>query len=249
MHATGSNGAATLDEDEELLQSFDNVSCAISRVDEEERIPDDQENDDEGEANDDEGEADDVAIPASWEDWGVGELRVTSRRILWDRQTSLAAEGALASFSVNVSCIALHAVSRDPDTFPRPCLYAQLLLDDLPSATGQPAELYFAPADPDALTPLFNAFSRAAALNPDDEDDDEDEDEDMVGISDLETVEMTTQEAMLGRCDAMLTVPQSLDFAHSELNPELLVCSVAMVTMLLSLAGKVNSTMLLKTLN
>lgn len=113
------------------------------------------------------------------EEWGEGSVTVTSRRIVW--------RGA-QDWSVDMSSVTLHAVSVDPTTFPRPCLYAQVD-DDV-------AEIFFAPDDEAVLPQLFDAFSRSAALNPD-----EDEEEEVL------------DDALVERFDAMLTVPGQFDDA------------------------------------
>ncbi|KAJ8600075.1 hypothetical protein CTAYLR_001881 [Chrysophaeum taylorii] len=208
-----------LEDDEDLLYALDDVACAVCRDDDESREP-----------------------------WGVGRLRVTTKRILWERTAGEAAaitageaaakrtageaaantageaaaitageaaaqrtagEAAANTLALRVDRVGLHAISRDPDTYPTPCLYAQLL-DDVPPET--PSELFLAPSDPEALPALFDAFSRAAELNPDDEEDgmaglaqDDDDDDDLA----------LQQEAILSRFDAMLAVPPGLEPAQS----------------------------------
>jgi len=52
---------------------------------------------------------------------GLGAVVVTSQRLLWLGETR--------SFAFSVPSILLHAVTSDPDSYPRPCLYCQLDLD------------------------------------------------------------------------------------------------------------------------
>ena len=54
--------------------------------------------------------------------WGAGRLRVTSRRVLWEQPAH--------GFELLAKRVGLHAVTRDAQTFPEPCLYVQLLLGD-----------------------------------------------------------------------------------------------------------------------
>mmetsp|Transcript_16281 Transcript_16281/g.51061 ORF Transcript_16281/g.51061 Transcript_16281/m.51061 type:complete len:203 (-) Transcript_16281:40-648(-) len=171
---SSSNGAASsLQEDEEVILSLADVSCAVCREDED-------------------------GDPAEREDWGVGELRVTNRRVVWERR-----EGEARGLAVQVVDVLLHAVSRDPQTFPRPCLYAQLNLEHV-------AEVFFAPGDPDALAALFDAFSAAAALNPDDlQEEDEEDDDAMAGLDDGDDDD-PERDALLTRFDAMLADPPAL---------------------------------------
>ena len=70
---------------------------------------------------------DDVAITAAPQEgdstpWGAGRLRVTSRRVLWEEPAH--------GFELLAKRVGLHAVTRDSQTFPEPCLYVQLLLSD-----------------------------------------------------------------------------------------------------------------------
>lgn len=50
---------------------------------------------------------------------GTGTLRVTSKRLAWEG-------GAAGRFEVEIPCVTLHAISKDPASFPRPCLYCQV---------------------------------------------------------------------------------------------------------------------------
>jgi len=125
---------------------------------------------------------------------GRGELVVTSARVLW--------LGEERCFDFNVPAISLHAIIRDPESHPVPCLYCQLDNDnDSENVNGdedenghdddddiegkwikqcQTGELYFVPMEDtttnnnNPLQSLFDAFSEAALLNPDPEQDDED---------------------------------------------------------------------------
>ena len=190
-----SNGESALAADEELLLSLEEVACSVARQDP-----------DEG---------------RELEAWGLGSLRVTSQRALWQRAGDAAggvSEEAMASFAVRIRHIGLHAITRDPETFPEPCLYAQLLLDDFPEDPDHPTELFFAPVAADRLQHLFEAFSRAAVLNPDSDDDGDDGDDDdavmmgelMGGVGGDEGDEDDDPAAaMLRRFDDMLTVDPS----------------------------------------
>jgi nucleotide-sensitive chloride channel 1A len=81
-----------------------------------------------------------------------GILAVTSARICWLGKTK--------SIEFDVPYIALHAVSRDPNTYPKPCLYCQLdEEEDL-------KEVFFIPQVEDKLADMFDAFSKAAELCP-----------------------------------------------------------------------------------
>lgn len=85
---------------------------------------------------------------------GKGAVIVTSSRICWIADTSDKA------YEFDVPYITLHAISRDPSTYPTPCIYCQLGEEDL-------RETFFAPSEEQSLQIIFDAFSRAAELNPD----------------------------------------------------------------------------------
>src|ERR1044072_5729571 len=52
---------------------------------------------------------------------GPGTLYVTSRQVIWVSDADKA-----KGFAVDFLSISLHAVSRDPDAYPLPCLYTQV---------------------------------------------------------------------------------------------------------------------------
>ncbi len=84
---------------------------------------------------------------------GVGEVVITSSRVCW--------LGPSSSTEIDIPYIVLHAVSRDPATFPRPCVYCQL------GEGEELREVYFVPEREERLEPLFEALCRAAELCPD----------------------------------------------------------------------------------
>ena len=107
---------------------------------------------------------------------GRGALYLTQSRILWI--------GKQQSFDIDVRFIALHAISRDADSYPVPCLYCQFARDEGAFADGRDAEgdadadvmedisanaleMFLSPASEDELLPLFEAFSNASLMNPD----------------------------------------------------------------------------------
>ena len=129
---------------------------------------------------------------------GTGTLFITQSRVIF--------LGLKQSFDFDVRFIALHAVSRDARSYPRPCLYCQFardeefdngecedeademligeeeeLVGELERIATRANEMFLAPAKDADLMPLFEAFSQAALLNPDPvepgHEDDEDDDE------------------------------------------------------------------------
>ena len=132
--------------------------------------------------------------------WGAGRLRVTSRRVLWEQPAN--------GFELEAKHVGLHAVTRDAQTFPEPCLYLQLLLGDAADDDAV-SELFVVPADAAALELLFDALSRAAEMNPDSDESDGDDD----GMIGLAGDDEPDADAMLRRFDAMLAdsaPPQAL---------------------------------------
>ena len=98
---------------------------------------------------------------------GIGELRITSERVVW----SPAGEGAevATAFEFPASAMTMHAVSREGNgpEFPKPCVYCQL------DGFALPDEAYFSPADHSALDPLFRALAQTALMNPPADEDEE----------------------------------------------------------------------------
>jgi len=117
---------------------------------------------------------------------GEGTLHLTNQRIVW-----LGVQEHIG-FAIDYPFVAVHAVSRDPSSFPEPCLYCQLRTEDSACADEEEEpdipELRFVPADASRLQPMFVTFSEMSALNPDpndeqaNEDDSSDEDDEDEGV-------------------------------------------------------------------
>jgi len=66
-----------------------------------------------------------------------GLLQITSKRLRWkarreeDEGTNLTADTDLGEelYEAEIPCITLHAISKDPSSFPKPCLYCQVGCD------------------------------------------------------------------------------------------------------------------------
>ncbi|CAN0403072.1 unnamed protein product, partial [Discosporangium mesarthrocarpum] len=99
------------------------------------------------------------------------------RRVVWLDEGDRA-----VAFEFDVPVICLHAISRDQETFPSPCLYCQVLSLSLyvllcPLYCKEEGlaeeeedvlkEAFFSPEDSEQLQGLFDTFSRAAEMNPD----------------------------------------------------------------------------------
>lgn len=105
-----------------------------------------------------------------------GTVFITTRRVIWVSDTE-----RNKGYAVDFVAVSLHAVSRDPEAYPSPCIYTQIETEvgsdeesdesdseangavDLSKVT----EMRIVPSDPDQLDELFEAFSHCAELNPD----------------------------------------------------------------------------------
>lgn len=135
---------------------------------------------------------------------GCGKLIVTSRRIIWLGYDDKA-------YDFDVQYIILHAITHDPSSYPKPCLYCQLDCDewedmndnddddkndtdnnevDNSQDMSSPSEMFIVPSDPQILQQLFDTFSNAAIENPDENDE---FDSDL--IYDLNEVQLGSEQA------------------------------------------------------
>ncbi|KAF8742756.1 hypothetical protein HU200_013563 [Digitaria exilis] len=132
-----------------------------------------------------------------------GALFLTSRRVIW------IGEGG-KGYAVDFIAVSLHAVSRDLEAYPSPCIYTQIQTeggfdeesDESDSEINgeielsKVTEMRIIPLDPGQLDGLFEAFSHCAELNPDPNSECDEEngwvhgDEDMMDGSDTEFVDV-----------------------------------------------------------
>ncbi|CAN6313401.1 unnamed protein product [Urochloa humidicola] len=104
-----------------------------------------------------------------------GTLFVTSRRVIW---LSEAEKGK--GYAVDFLAITLHAVSRDLEAYPSPCLYTQIEAEVGTDEEGESnpeandelelsrvSEMRIILGDPGQLDTLFDVFCHCAELNPD----------------------------------------------------------------------------------
>lgn len=105
-----------------------------------------------------------------------GTFFITTKRVIWvsDAQRS-------KGYAVDFVAISLHAVSRDPEAYPSPCIYMQIETEDGSDEESDESdseadgeidvskvtEMRIIPSDPGQLDGLFEAFSHCAELNPD----------------------------------------------------------------------------------
>ncbi|GFZ15224.1 nucleotide-sensitive chloride conductance regulator (ICln) family protein [Actinidia rufa] len=104
-----------------------------------------------------------------------GTLYVSSKQVVWLSDVDRA-----KGYAVDFLSVSLHAVSRDPEAYPSPCIYTQIDTDtedgdesessdsennetlDLSKIT----EMRLVPSDPNQLDMLFEIFCKCAEMNP-----------------------------------------------------------------------------------
>lgn len=104
-----------------------------------------------------------------------GTLYISTKQVVWLSDTDRAKGYAVDFFSVS-----LHAVSRDPEAYPSPCIYTQIETgaevdesedsdseNDGASNLSKITEMRLVPSDPNQLDMLFAIFCECAELNPD----------------------------------------------------------------------------------
>ncbi|KAH9307646.1 hypothetical protein KI387_035557, partial [Taxus chinensis] len=126
-----------------------------------------------------------------------GTLYITTRRLIW-----LSDEDKQHGYGVDFLSISLHAVSRDPDAYTLPCIYAQIEstetdgsgdeeLDDKNSANdgdldlSQVTEIRLVPSDANTLDDLFKVLCACAELNPEPDGELEGEGDWIFGVEDM----------------------------------------------------------------
>ncbi|KAG9445426.1 hypothetical protein H6P81_016766 [Aristolochia fimbriata] len=115
-----------------------------------------------------------------------GTLFISSKQVVW-----LSDVDVEKGYAVDFLSISLHAVSRDPEAYPSPCIYTQIEtqggedeeLEDSDSEASEHfdlskiTEMRLVPSDPSQLDTLFNVFCECAELNPEPHDELDDEHE------------------------------------------------------------------------
>jgi nucleotide-sensitive chloride channel 1A len=116
---------------------------------------------------------------------GEGTLVLTTRNVLW-----LSSTDAAKGYKVDFPTISLHAISRDPASFPVPCVYCQLDIEEEcmlqqdsgldegeegdeeegETETSGVSEARFVPAEESELESIFRVFCECALLNPSDDE-------------------------------------------------------------------------------
>mmetsp|Transcript_56061 Transcript_56061/g.133543 ORF Transcript_56061/g.133543 Transcript_56061/m.133543 type:complete len:185 (+) Transcript_56061:67-621(+) len=100
---------------------------------------------------------------------GEGSLHLSTQRIVW-----LSTQDGAKGIAMDYPFVTVHAVSRDTNAFPEPCLYCQLRTEDKGNdeevEDDEVPELRFVPSDTSHLQQIFYTFSEMSALNPDPND-------------------------------------------------------------------------------
>ena len=122
---------------------------------------------------------------------GIGSLYITNKRVIWvstknsdnrngdnNNNNNSCSNGSLA-FDIDIQYVLLHAISKDPESFTKPCVYCQLDSNDNVDGNEDSDEddvilneVFFVPQEESDLMKVFEALSNAALQNPDDEDED-----------------------------------------------------------------------------
>uniref|UniRef100_A0A2P2J899 Chloride conductance regulatory protein ICln n=1 Tax=Rhizophora mucronata TaxID=61149 RepID=A0A2P2J899_RHIMU len=110
-----------------------------------------------------------------------GTLYISTKKVVWlsdvDREKG---------YAVDFLSLSLHAVSRDPEAYPSPCIYSQIETEADGDESGDSdsecckildlskvTEMRLVPSDPNQLDTLFQIFCECAELNPEPVDEDE----------------------------------------------------------------------------
>ncbi len=108
----------------------------------------------------------DISFNAEIGSQGTGTLYITSKRLLW------IGESVDSAYDYDIAYIVLHAVSRDEQSYPKPCVYCQLDVEETGDEEDEEesSEVFLVPEHETDLMALFDALSHAALLNPDPEE-------------------------------------------------------------------------------
>ncbi|PON56232.1 ICln [Parasponia andersonii] len=112
-----------------------------------------------------------------------GTLYISTKKVVW-----LSDVDKEIGYAVDFLSLSLHAVCRDPEAYPSPCLYTQIETgsdedesEDSDSETNgvvdlsKITEMRLVPSDPNQLDQLFEIFCECAELNPEPIEEEEEE--------------------------------------------------------------------------
>lgn len=157
-----------------------------------------------------------VGVAYRSEDTIIEELKlfVTSSRII------LIGETIAADF--DVSYVTLHAVTRDPASYAKPCLYCQLDFEEEEDCDEEEeeevecllypkSEMFLVPENLSDLKAMFDAFSQAALMNPDPPEDGEEEGDDELIYNQEEVALGVEQARVLSHLENVFHVPEDIE--------------------------------------
>lgn len=102
-----------------------------------------------------------------------GTLYISTKKVVW-----LSDVDRTKGYAVDFLSVSLHAVSRDPEAYPSPCIYTQIDTgaedesEGLDSESNEAldlskiTEMRLVPSDPNQVDTLFEIFCKCAQLNP-----------------------------------------------------------------------------------
>lgn len=112
-----------------------------------------------------------------------GTLYITTKQLVW-----LSDVDRTRGYAVDFFSLSLHAVSRDPEAYPSPCIYTQIEIaaeeDESEGSDSESSEsldiskiteMRLVPSDPSQLDMLFQIFCECAELNPEPNEEEEEE--------------------------------------------------------------------------
>lgn len=152
-----------------------------------------------------------VGVAYRSEDAIIEELNlfVTSSRIIL--------LGATIAADFDVSYVTLHAVTRDPASYVKPCLYCQLDFEEEDDDEEEvecllypKSEMFLVPENLSDLKAMFDAFSRAALMNPDPPEDGEEEGDDELIFNQEEVALGVEQSRILCHLETVFHVPDDI---------------------------------------
>ncbi|XP_041002757.1 chloride conductance regulatory protein ICln isoform X2 [Juglans microcarpa x Juglans regia] len=121
-----------------------------------------------------------------------GTLYISTKQVVW-----LSDVDRTKGYAVNFLSLSLHAISRDPEAYPSPCIYTQIETeadeDDSEGSDSESSaildlskirEMRLIPSDPSQLDALFDIFCECAELNPEPIDEEEEEEHNWVFSAD-----------------------------------------------------------------
>ncbi|KAG6619821.1 hypothetical protein I3842_Q079000 [Carya illinoinensis] len=121
-----------------------------------------------------------------------GTLYISTKQVVW-----LSDVDRTKGYAVNFLSISLHAISRDTEAYPSPCIYTQIETeadeDDSEGSDSESSavldlskirEMRLIPSDPSQLDALFDIFCECAELNPEPIDEEEEEEHNWVFSAD-----------------------------------------------------------------